>query len=188
MAVGRRVIWLHTYGERFADALADRPPGPPRLPGNRRPKVAVPISDDPSRMPEDLTHLPGTGTLLTGTGRVAPVSQEVVDYEVSGMNVLRKWFGYRKRDPEGRRVSALDRIVIDRWEPALTTELLDLLNVLGLVVDLEPRQAALLDQVMAGPLVDVAALTAVGVLPPAEASHRPPAPDVDPGRPQASLI
>ena len=30
--LGRRVIWLHTFGERFADPKADRPPGPPRLP------------------------------------------------------------------------------------------------------------------------------------------------------------
>ncbi len=29
--VGRRVIWLHTFGERYVDAKADRPPGPPRL-------------------------------------------------------------------------------------------------------------------------------------------------------------
>ncbi len=35
--LGRRVIWLHTFGERFADAKADRPPGPPRLPKDRAP-------------------------------------------------------------------------------------------------------------------------------------------------------
>src|SRR5262249_5361018 len=32
--VGRRVIWLHTFGERFVDAKANRPAGPPRLNGH----------------------------------------------------------------------------------------------------------------------------------------------------------
>ena len=31
VALSREVVWLHTYGERFADAGADRPSGPPRL-------------------------------------------------------------------------------------------------------------------------------------------------------------
>src|SRR6185437_1217258 len=30
--LGRRIVWLHTYGERFADAAAGRPKGAPRLP------------------------------------------------------------------------------------------------------------------------------------------------------------
>src|SRR5438045_507643 len=30
--LGRTVIWLHTFGDRFADTRADRPAGPPRLP------------------------------------------------------------------------------------------------------------------------------------------------------------
>ncbi len=37
--LGRRVIWLHTFGERFADAKAGRPPGPPRLPKDRAPRI-----------------------------------------------------------------------------------------------------------------------------------------------------
>ena len=32
VALGREVVWLHCYGERFADAAAGRPKGPPRLP------------------------------------------------------------------------------------------------------------------------------------------------------------
>ncbi len=37
--LGRRVIWLHTFGERFADPRAHRPPGPPRLPRERAPRI-----------------------------------------------------------------------------------------------------------------------------------------------------
>ncbi|HEX8402457.1 MAG TPA: type ISP restriction/modification enzyme [Allosphingosinicella sp.] len=35
-AIGRKVIWLHTFGERFA---RNRPAGPPRLPLARRPTI-----------------------------------------------------------------------------------------------------------------------------------------------------
>jgi hypothetical protein len=148
VALGRRVVWLHTYGERFVDTEDDRPLGAPRLPDARRPKVLVGIPDDPAGMPEEMEYLAADRTLTVGAGRIAPVAPEVWAYEVSGMNVLRKWFGYRKRDPEGRRVSELDRIAPDRWEPVLTSELLDLLNVLGLLVELEPRQADLLGRIV----------------------------------------
>src|SRR6185437_15339427 len=36
VALGREVIWLHTYGERFHDADAGRPKTPPRLPQGQR--------------------------------------------------------------------------------------------------------------------------------------------------------
>jgi hypothetical protein len=172
--LGRRVVWLQTHGERFADPANGRPSGPPRLPSDRRPKVVQPIADDAARMPEELQYLPGSGTLLVGTGRISPVPVEVMEYEVSGMNVVRKWFGYRKRDPEGRRVSELDRIVADRWTPAFTTELLELLNVLALLIDLHDDQADLLDRIVAGPLISVEDLTAAGVLPVPPRSRRPP--------------
>ena len=38
VALGRTVIWLHTYGERFADPETGRPAGAPMLPGERRPR------------------------------------------------------------------------------------------------------------------------------------------------------
>lgn len=177
VALGRRVVWLHTYGERMADAGAKegRPPGPPRLPDLERPRVTVAIPDDPAGMPERLDHDAATRTLHVGAGRVAPVAPAAFAYEISGVNVLRKWFNYRKRAPEGRRESALDKIVAERWEPALTTELLELLNVLGLLVALEPAQAALLERIVAAALADVAALTGSGVLPVPDDRKRPPA-------------
>src|SRR5207302_4597190 len=39
--LGRRVIWLHTFGERFADPKGDRPPGAPRLPKERAPHIPL---------------------------------------------------------------------------------------------------------------------------------------------------
>jgi hypothetical protein len=37
VALGREVIWLHCYGERFADAAAGRPKGATRLPKDSAP-------------------------------------------------------------------------------------------------------------------------------------------------------
>jgi type ISP restriction-modification system protein len=180
VVLGSRVVWLHTYGERFADPADGRTVGPPRLPDDRRPKVTVAIPDDPARMPEDLRYDADTRTLQIGEGRIAPVPPEVWSYEVSGVNVLRKWFGYRKPGPEGRRVSALDAIVAESWPAQFTTELLELLNVLGLLSDVHPLQAELLERILDGPLVDVDDLTAAGVLPvPPKARKPPTVPDAD---------
>ena len=48
--IGREVIWLHCFGERFADPDAGRPGGPPRLPDGERPFIptegAIPIRPD----------------------------------------------------------------------------------------------------------------------------------------------
>jgi hypothetical protein len=80
-------------------------------------------------------------------------------YQVSGKQVLRHWFSYRKKNRERPQIgdrrtpSRLGEIQPDHWLPEYTEELLNLLNVLGLLVDLEPRQADLLKRVVDGPLV-----------------------------------
>ena len=87
----------------------------------------------------------------------------VFAYEVSGKNVLRQWFSYRKRDRtrpiigDRRPPSPLDAIQPDHWLPEYTDDLMNLLNVLGRLVRLEPRQADLLERVCAGPLAPEAA-------------------------------
>lgn len=63
------------------------------------------------------------------------------------MKVLDKWFGYCKRKPAGERRLELGHVVAQRWLPVWTTELLELLNTLGLLVREEPAQAALLDEI-----------------------------------------
>ena len=67
------------------------------------------------------------------------VAAPVVDYEVSGMNVLRKWFGYRRatRPVTRGEQSALDDLRPNGWPAAYTTDLLQLIEVLTLVTDLE---------------------------------------------------
>jgi hypothetical protein len=160
--IGREVLWLHTYGERLS---AGRPSGAPKLPQGQRPKAVVVIPDTPDGMPEKITYDPETETLHVGSGEIRPVSSEVWEYEVSGMKVVKKWFDYRRTNPSGRRSSPLDDLNPDRWPAKFTTELLELLNVLGRCVDLEPQQAGLLDRICQGSLVSVADLEQAGVLP-----------------------
>lgn len=171
--VGREILWLHTYGERCADPADGRPQLSPRIQSGG-PTVQVAIPDTEDRMPESISYDELAGTLHVGDGEITPVPREVWNYEVSGMPVIRHWFGYRKKRPSGRRSSPLDDIVATRWTATMTTELLELLNVLGRCVALEPRQDELLGKVLDGPLITIDDLTASRVLPvPSRASVAP---------------
>lgn len=173
--LGRTVLWLHTYGERFIDSAEGRPEGPPRLPTDRKPQVTNTIPDTEDGMPRDISYDPATQSLHVGTGRIRPVPLRVWDYEISGMKVVRKWFDYRKKNPRVRWSSPLDDDHAQRWPPGFTSEFLNLLNVLALCTDLEPQQANLLDRVCSGQLITVAELECAHVLPvPARVTQPPP--------------
>jgi Type ISP C-terminal specificity domain len=171
-ALGRRVVWLHSFGERMADAAVGRPPEAPRLPPERRPKLPAggAIPSDAAGMPDAIEHDAATQTLHVGAGRIAPVPSTVWRYEVSGKQVLTQWFSYRRKTRERpligdrRPPSPLGDIQPEAWPAECTTELLDLLNVLGLLVELEPQQAAMLERVLAGPLITLGMLRDAGVL------------------------
>ena len=69
----------------------------------------------------------------------------------------------------------MDDIVATVWTSGTTTtQLLELLNVVGRLVELEPQQKDLLDRVMRGPLLTTDELTQAGVIPVAAASRKPP--------------
>ncbi|WP_431929025.1 type ISP restriction/modification enzyme [Nonomuraea jabiensis] len=172
--LGKRVVWLHTYGERFADSAEGRPGGPPRPDPHHRAKSQVAVPGTTEEMPDDISYNPETATLHVGAGRISPVRPEVWAYEVSGMKVVKKWFGYRKKNPAGRKSSPLDNIHSEEWPAEFTTELLQLLHVLTLCVELEPDQADLLEKICNSPLIPVADLERAGVLPvPASARKAP---------------
>jgi hypothetical protein len=61
-----------------------------------------------------------------------------------------------------RPPSPLGDIQPDAWPAEYTTELLNVLNVLGLLVALEPAQAALLHRICTSTLFDGPALLAAG--------------------------
>ena len=169
-ALGRRVVWLHTFGERMADAGAGRPPGPPRLPISQRPSVPAggAIPSDPDHMPDSIDHDATRERLRIGAGFIEPVPAAVWRYEVSGKQVLTQWFSYRRKTRERpligdrRPPSPLGDIQPDAWPAEYTTELLNVLNVLGLLVALEPAQAALLERICGAALFDTSALLAAG--------------------------
>jgi hypothetical protein len=168
VAIGRRVTWLHTFGERMAGAAAGRPAGPPRLPPARRPQVPKggEISQDPAAMPDSMSYDAAKQRLLVGAGYIEPVEPAVWRYEVSGKQVLTQWFSYRKKNRERpiigdrRPPSPLGNIQPDHWLAEYTTELLNVLNVLTLLVDLEPSQEALLERICSGPCISADELRA----------------------------
>ena len=61
-----------------------------------------------------------------------------------------------------RKPSPLGDIQPDHWLPEYTTELLNVLNVLAMLVDLESQQAELLDRICSGPLISEEELKAAG--------------------------
>ena len=172
VALGSEVIWLHCYGERFVDAAAGRPKQAPRLPKDAAPYIpkAGEIPSAPEPLPDTMHYDSATRRLKIGKGYVENVTPEMWAYEVSGKRVLWHWFSYRRRDRsrpiigDRRPPSPLDSIQPDHWLPEYTGDLLDLLNVLGRLIALEPRQADLLNRICAGPLRSADELRNAGAL------------------------
>jgi hypothetical protein len=169
---GRTVIWLHTFGERFTDPKRGRPAGPPRLPKEFAPRIpaAGAISQDRAEMPDSIEYDEAKRKLLIGSGYVEGVPPEVWNYEVSGKHVLRQWFSYRKANRERpiigdrRPPSKLGDIKPEQWLAEYTTELINLLNVLGWLANLEPAQGEVLERVCIGQTIDIEELQGAGVL------------------------
>lgn len=169
--IGRRILWLHTFGERMADVAAGRPSGPPRVPV-KPPTVTLAgrISSKPEKFPDTINYDADKNRLIVGDGFIDNVSSSVWAYDVSGKHVLTQWFSYRKLHRERpvigdrRPPSTLNNIQPDHWLPEYTTELLNVLNVLTLLVEIEPVQADLLERICAGPLLSHETLTAAGAL------------------------
>ena len=172
--LGRTIVWLHTFGERMADAAhpeKHRPASPPRLPTTRRPQVPQggEISQDPALMPDAMNYDSAKQRLNVGSGYIQYVTPAMWHYEVSGKQVLTQWFSYRKKNRDRpiigdrRPPSPLGNIQPDFWLAEYTTELLNVLNVLGLLVDCEPAQAALLERICAEPCLSADELRIAGV-------------------------
>lgn len=105
-----------------------------------------------------------------GKGFVANVSPEMWNYDISGKQVVWQWFSYRRKDRskpiigDRRPPSPLEQIKPEGWLPEYTTDLLNLLRVLGRVTALEPAQAAVLDRICAAKLVTKTELQVAGLM------------------------
>jgi hypothetical protein len=141
--LGRELIWLHTYGERFV------PPGhrAGRVPqGAARYVTPIPAS----AYPESHSYDEERRELRVGEGIFAPVSPEVRAFSVSGLDVIGSWLDYRMREGAGRKSSPLDDIRPTVWPEASTKELLELLWVLERTVELGPKLDETLNRIVAG--------------------------------------
>jgi Type ISP C-terminal specificity domain/N-6 DNA Methylase len=182
VALGNEIVWLHCYGERFADPAANRPKQAPRLPKEAAPTIPASgtIPSAPEPLPETMEYDPATRRIKIGKGYVENVTPEMWAYEVSGKQVLWQWFSYRRLDRirpiigDRRPPSPLDSIQPEGWLPEYTTDLLDLLNVLGRLIALEPAQADLLNRICAGPLRSAEELGAAGAFTISEAASPKP--------------
>ena len=160
-AHGARLLYLHTYGERFGTPDDDGavPPGEARC------TVAVPHDEYPA----DFRYDEQARTLHVGKGEFGPVAPAVWNYSVSGLQVVKSWLDYRKREPSGKKSSPLDEIRPARWE--FGDELLELLWVLEGAIALEPAGERLLEEILASEL-----FTASELPQPQPHERKPPSP------------
>ena len=137
---GARLLWLHTYGERFV---------PTRQTPGRVPPGAAKCVDAIQGYAEEFAYDNATQTLRISGGEFTPVAPDVYEFQVSGLKVVQSWLKYRMKQGAGRKSSSLDDIHPERWTSQFTTELLELLWVLEATVKSYPEQKRLLEAVLA---------------------------------------
>ena len=204
--LGRRLIWLHTYGERMApDGCnpGEVPQGGARckkgIPGTAAeypeafsfaetspqiaPRGGAPTPLEPAQSCRSAApQRDSFGILRVGAGEIAPVSKAVFEFSISGLEVVKSWLRYRMKSGAGRSSSPLDEIRPETWTAQMTQELLELLWVLEATVAMQPELNRLLADVCAGPVFGAGELPA-----PTAAERRPPADDDSDGETHAEF-
>jgi hypothetical protein len=146
-AVGRRLIHLHTFGERFVPA--GYPIG--QIPRGRARTVREgPSSHD--AYPDSYLYDQESRVLHVGDGEFGPVARAVFEFSVSGYRVIPSWLAHRMQEGTGRTSSPLDGLRPEAWTAGMTEELLQLIWILEATVAAQPELAALLERVLIGPL------------------------------------
>ena len=145
VALGRQLLWLHTYGERFVPS------------GQRRSQIPAGSARCTTSIPTTAIGYPDTvkweaDRLYIGSGEFRPVSEAVWEFSVSGFFVVQNWIKSRLRDRTGRRSSPLDEIRPTAWTADLTQELLELLWVIEQTIAVQPALNTLLADVLGAPL------------------------------------
>ncbi len=155
--IGRELLWLHTFGERFTSTSR---------PQKRVPRIngigwKTPVTAIPQTV-KDISYNVDTQELHVGDGIVTGVRSDVKEFSVSGMNVLDKWLGARTCKGIGRaaskNASLLDQIRPEEWEDEWNDELLDLIRVLTRTLELGDAQMTILNQIIEGEIFDAAHL------------------------------
>jgi len=161
--LGRRLIWLHTYAQRFqGEGRGDELPS-----GNA--KIIKGVSDSPAAYPDSYSYDGEKREILVGDGRFGPIPSEIWEFEVSGLKVVQSWLGYRMKKRAGKKSSPLDDIRPERWTPRMSDEFLELLWVLEATLAMEPDLEKLLGNVVEGQCFTAAELPI-----PTDAERAPP--------------
>lgn len=164
VALGRQLLWLHTYGERFVPARRRCGEIPQ---GRARCRQGVPTTE--AGYPENYAYDTTPQILHVGDGVFAPVSEAVWNYSVSGWRVVESWLQYRMKAGAGKSSSPLDEIRPEQWAGDMTQELLEMLWVLEATVDMQPQLKEVFDAVLANPT-----FRATDLPQPTDAEHQPP--------------
>jgi len=146
-AHGERLLWLQTFGERFAKGKGEIP-----LAGVRWTKEPTVLPATKKAIFYDET----SEELRVADGVLACVPADVWRFEVSGMDVIPKWLGYRMSKPAGRAASSdspLDHMRPATWSPEWSTELVEIVSAIKETLAVVPDGIVLLDEVVAGPLI-----------------------------------
>jgi hypothetical protein len=118
------------------------------------------IPNDADSMPDVMKYDDSNRLLLVGEGFIDNVPCAVWQYEISGKRVLTQWFSYRKKNRERpiigdrRPPSKLGDIQPEYWLAEYTIELINVLNVLTLLVEMEPDQERILEEICEGPTLE----------------------------------
>ena len=142
--LGRNLIWLHTYAERFrgTDRGEDVPQG--------RATTVKGVSFDPAHYPSEYCYDAAKHEIAVGDGLFGPVAVDVWGFEVSGLKVVQSWLGYRMKKRAGKKSSPLDDIRPERWTARMSDAFLELLWVVEATLAMEPELEKTLDKVVAG--------------------------------------
>ena len=175
ITLGKNILWLHTnrmHGSAPSgvESVLDANDMVPL------PRYEVSVQKTP--VPDTISYDAPSRTLSLGTGEWRDVDPRVWEYTVGSKNVIHSWFGYRKRIPAGRKSSDLDKIVPMEWPSEWSREFHTLLATLTWLIHLEPQQEALLDAIVAGPVLTVDDLLDLGVVFPSKSDRKPQTDDV----------
>lgn len=168
-AVGRRVLWLHTFAERFDDPSSGRPAD--RV-AQGTARSGAPVAGQGLPEAQSVSYEPASATLTVGSGTFVGVSPEVWAYEATGWRVVRRWLTQRTGLRAGRRLSPWTTSRPPggrRSGPANCSNCCDPRGRAG------PggRAGDLLGRIATGPLMSVADVEGARVLPVPPAAQKP---------------
>jgi len=146
---GCYLLWLQTFGERFRTAERKVLNCDSTIRWSRR----------PTRIPADQREIGYDAemhVLTVADGKLTGVSEAAWNFEVSGLQVVKKWFSYRTAKGAGRAASSdnlLDKIRPTAWQPEWCEELREIIHVLTETERERLRGTAILQKILSGDLI-----------------------------------